>query len=181
MSLFVGCKHMNDIIEYDNFFSDKDYEKILETVRSPNWQFGHGSYHPDDPDYEKSFPFWVMGLEKDKFFTDHLLNIIEQKTQQQYELYDVYANGHTFGTNGLFHEDWHDDRGRTFLLYANKSWNVDWGGKTVFNLGNDNYHFVVPKPNSAILFPGLIPHAAEGTSRKFVDLRVTIAWKLLIK
>lgn len=170
-----------DIIQFSDVFSREDYIQVLRTVREPNWQFGHGSYHSSDPDYKKSYPFWVMGLEKNEFFTSHLLNIIEEKTQQQYELYDVYANGHTFGTKGSFHEDWHDERGRTFLLYANDTWDLDWGGKTAFNLGNNNFYFHVPRPNSAILFPGLIPHAAEGTSRNFVGLRITIAWKLLIK
>lgn len=171
----------SQIIEYRNVFSNTDYAKILQKVSEPKWQFGHGSYHHTDPNYKKSYPFWVMGLEDDLFFTEHLLNIIKEKTNQDYELYDVYANGHTFGTKGSFHEDWHDDRGRTFLLYANDTWNVDWAGKTIFSLGHEEFYFHVPKPNSAIFFPGIIPHAAEGPSRNFVGLRITIAWKLLLK
>ena len=171
----------SDIIKYDNFFSSSDYLKILQTVNSPNWMFGHGSYHDSDPRSRKGYPFWVMGLEKDPFFTDYLLNIIKEKTNQDYELYDVYANGHTFGTKGSFHVDWHDDRGRTFLFYANETWNVDWGGKTAFDFGVENYYFHVPKPNTALLFPGVISHTAEGPTRSFIGLRVTIAWKLLLK
>jgi hypothetical protein len=173
--------NQSDIIQYKSFFSDSDYIKILEKINEPKWKFGHGSYHESDPNYKKSYPFWVMGLEDDLFFTEHLLNIIEEKTNQSFELFDVYANGHTFGTKGSFHEDWHDERGRTFLFYANDIWNVDWAGKTIFSLGNGNFYFNVPNPNTALLFPGIIPHAAEGPSRSFTGLRVTIAWKLLIK
>lgn len=171
----------SDIKQYNDVFSKSDYVKILHKVHESKWKFGHGSYHPSDPNFGKGYPFWVMGLEDDSFFTDHLLNIIKEKTEQDYELYDVYANGHTFGTSGSFHEDWHDDRGRTFLFYANDRWSLNWGGKTAFNFGNDDFYFHVPKPNTAILFPGLIPHAAEGTSRNFVGLRITIAWKLVLK
>ena len=171
---------IDSIQKYSNFFEDTDYRKILDEVSKPKWQFGHGSYHSSDHRSKKGYPFWVMGLEDNLFFTDHLLNIIKEKTNQDYELYDVYANGHTFGTKGSFHVDWNDDRGRTFLFYANDVWDVDWGGKTMFDLGGD-YYCHIPNPNSALLFPGMIPHAAEGPTRSFIGLRITIAWKLLLK
>lgn len=170
----------SSIIQFDNVFSIEDYNKILDYVYDARWQFGHGSFDPSDPRSRHSYPFWGMPLKDIDFFSQHLLNIIEKKTQQKYNLYDVYANGHTFGTKGSFHQDWYDETGRTFLFYANEEWNVDWGGKTVFDFGS-NYYFNVPKPNSAILFPGCIPHSAEGTSRNFSGLRITIAWKLLLK
>ena len=168
----------NDIIRYDNFFSQKDYEHILVKLEKPEWEYGHGSYPPGHP--ERKIPFWMMHLGNDFFFTDYLLNIIEEKTNQKYELTALYCNGHTFGTSGNFHQDWHDDRGRTFLLYANDSWDHEWGGKTVFKL-DDTYHYSEFVPNSAILFPGNISHRAEGTSRLFTGLRKTVAWKLVLK
>ena len=167
-----------DIVTYDNMFSVHDCMKIYECMSDSNWRFGHGSVVKNDR--LVGFPFWRMDLKENEFFSRYLLNMIEEKTNQHYELYDVYANGHTFGTNGSFHRDWHDQQGRTFLFYANASWSVEWGGKTVFDFGGE-YHFHLPKPNSAILFPGLIPHAAEGTSRLFTGLRTTIAWKLILK
>lgn len=171
----------DSITHYENLFSADDYQKILSEVAKPKWQFGHGSHHSSDPRSKKGYPFWVMGLEDNLFFTDHLLNIIKEKTNQDYELYDVYANGHTFGTKGSFHTDWNDEHGRTFLFYANDTWDIDWGGKTLFNFGNGDYYCHIPKPNSALLFPGIIPHAAEGPTRSFIGLRITIAWKLLLK
>ena len=168
-----------DIKEYNNVFSREDWNKILDCICKPNWYFGHGSFADDRR--KVGYPFWRIDLDQDEFFTKYLLNIIEEKTNQQYELYDVYANGHTFGTQGSFHQDWHDERGRTFLFYVNEVWKLEWGGKTAFDLGNGNTYFHVPKPNSAIIFPGVIPHAAEVTSRSFTGLRVTIAWKLLLK
>ena len=169
----------SDILEYSNVFSREDWEKILDVVSGPNWYFGHGSYV--DGDKRRGIPFWRIDLKDNEFFTSYLLNIIEEKTNQQYELFDVYANGHTFGTQGSYHQDWYDDRGRTFLLYANDVWKLDWGGKTAFHFNDGTDYFHVPKPNSAVLFPGMIPHVAEMTSRSFIGLRITIAWKLLLK
>ena len=170
---------IDDVKRYENFFTKNDFSEIVKFVLQPNWYFGHGSYVAGDK--RRGYPFWRMDLMENNFFSKYLLNIIEEKTQQNYELFDVYANGHTFGTKGSFHQDWNDRRGITFLYYANENWDLDWGGKTIFDLGLRNYHFVVPKPNSAVLFPGVIPHAAEGPSRSFTGLRVTVAWKLLLR
>jgi len=171
----------DDIIEYDDVFSMNDYSKILDCVYDSKWQFGHGSFHSSDPRSKMAYPFWGMYLKDNDFFTSYLLNIIEERTSQKYELLDVYANGHTHATSGSFHQDCYDDKGRTFLYYANERWSIEWGGKTAFDFGNGKYYFHVPRPNSSILFPGIIPHAAESPSRGFPGLRITIAWKLLIK
>ena len=130
---------------------------------------------------DMKFPFWKIDFAKDTFFKDHLLNKIQEKLETRFKLQHVYANGHTFGTMGDFHRDWNDETGRTFLLYVNNGWSIDWGGHTIFDLGDGKYHYHLPRPNSATFFPGIIPHMAEATSRKFGGLRVTIAWKLLLK
>jgi len=172
---------MNEILCYDNFFEEYEFRKILEYVNRPLWGFGHGSFDKSHPQYKNSIPFWGMNLDTEEYFTDYLLNKIQEKTRTRFNLLTVYANGHTFGTKGSFHQDWYEDNGRTFLLYANETWNVEWGGNTVFDLGNGDYQFAVPKPNTAILFPGMIPHCADATTRLFGGLRVTIAWKLVLK
>jgi hypothetical protein len=169
---------MNNIVRYDNFFSPKDFMLILEKLNQPKWEYGHGSYRPGHP--KRNIPFWMMHLGDDSFFTEYLLNIIEEKTNQKYELTALYCNGHPFGTSGTFHKDYGNDQGRTFLLYANDSWEQEWDGKTVFEIG-DTYHYSEFVPNSAIIFPGNILHRAEGTSRSFTGLRKTVAWKLVLK
>lgn len=169
---------MKPIKRYNNVFSLNDVEKIRKDMSDKGWQFGNGSnpIGKGTPGY----PFWIKDLCDYSFYTEHLLNIIQELTQQEYKLYRVYANGHTFGTQGNFHVDWYDSSGRTFLYYANEMWKPEWGGKTIFNL-NNQCEYYDPFPNSAICFPGEISHMAEGLSRSFIGLRVTIAWKLLLK
>ena len=165
-----------NIQQYDHPFDGKDVKNILYDVAGCGWKFGHGS------NFDKVvFPFWIMQLKDNPFYSDYLLNIIQEKTQQEYELYDVYANGHTFGQMGDFHVDWHDSRGRTFLYYVNNDWRPEWGGKTIFKMNKNECFYQPFTPDSAILFPGEIPHMSEGVSRLFIGLRVTIAWKLVLK
>jgi hypothetical protein len=163
------------ITRYENIFSQDQENQIIVDVFGANWAFGHGSRQG-----KRNYPFWIMPLKNNSFYSKDLLNIIQEKTQQEYELYDVYANGHTFGTMGDFHTDWHNSRGRTFLYYANHFWKPEYCGKTIFNV-NGELQYESPTPRTAILFPGEIPHMAEGVSRSFNGLRVTIAWKLILK
>ena len=170
---------MDDIKSYNKVFSENDCKLIYDRMESHNWYFGHGSRIVNNR--LVGTPFWRMDLKDDEFFNKYLLNMIEEKTQQHYELYDVYANGHTFGTQGEFHVDWYEPNGRTLLYYANSNWRPEWGGKTIFLRNENELEYKNPIPNSAILFPGEIPHMAEGTSRLFTGLRVTVAWKLILK
>lgn len=174
---------MNDlprgIKTFYNLLNKQDYDSIQNDMLQSGWKFGHGSYAPGDR--RRKYPFWIRELKDDPYYSEYLLNIIKESTQQDYELYDVYANGHTFGTQGDFHVDWYDDSERTFLFYANEGWTPEYNGKTVFNIGKGDYYYHLPVGNSAIMFNGMIPHMSEGVSRSFTGLRVTIAWKLLIK
>ena len=171
----------SDIITYRDFFKPNDFETVLEYLSRPMWRWGSGSLcdgHPDKPEFNT--PFWKMDLTEEYFFTTYLFNIIREKTNQDFYITRCYCNGHLYGTSGLFHEDWDDDRGRTIILYSNDTWKQEWGGKTVFNF-NGKYHYNEFIPNSIVIFPGIIPHRAEVTSREFTGLRKTVAWKLILK
>ena len=167
-----------DIVTYNNIFDTKDFETVLESLRRPMWEWGHTSLDDDNATTDNVTPFFMMDLSEDKFFCDHLFNIIKQKTNENFVLTRCYANGQTFGQAGNFHTDWDDETGKTALLYSNETWRQEWGGKTVFDI-NGKYHYTECYPNSLVIFPGLIPHRAEPTSRSFTGLRNTVAWKLM--
>ena len=167
-----------DIVVYKNFFEPEDFKTILNYLDRPCWKWGHSSALQSESADDK--PFWKMQLKEESYFTKHLLDIINKKTEEEFSLDRCYANGHTFGTSGNFHRDWQDETGRTALLYANESWKQEWGGKTVFDLGGE-YHYTECCPNSLVIFPGVIPHRAEETTRFFRGLRKTVAWKLVLE
>ena len=170
-----------DIVTYDNFFTSGDFKSISDILSRPMWKWGHGSLpdgHPNKPEFVT--PFWKMDLSSEYLFNNYLFNIIKEKTNQEFHITRCYCNGHTYGTSGIFHEDWPDIFGRTVLLYANDVWKQEWGGKTVFNV-DGKYVYKEFVPNSIVIFPGIIPHRAEPTTRLFSGLRKTVAWKLLLK
>jgi len=159
---------------YDDVFGQSDFNEIFEKIKQPKWAYGHGSKAGENP-----YPFWVMSLKDDEFFTDYLLNIIRDVVNEpDLELENVFANGHVFGDKALPHVDAYYDDCRTFLLYANQDWDYLWGGKTAFLNKDNTWSYVEPLPNRAVFFPGMRTHHAEEVSRVFNSLRVTIAWKL---
>jgi len=170
-----------DIIEYENFFSEEDFQKILQYTKKPNWEFGHTSYSQESPHYQSCIPFWKMELSEEKFFNEHLLNIINQKINIKSKAYNVYMNGQTYGQHGFPHVDAHEDNYRTFLLYAVPNWDPFLGGKTAYIINDKKSHYVTPGRNKAVYFPGVIPHFSEELNRIFSALRVTVAWKLILE
>lgn len=165
----------DDVKVYHDVFTEMEVEAIDKHLERPNWRYGHYSSKA----YGNAPPFWSMTLIEDKIFTNILINTINEITGVEHDILTVYANGQTYGQSGNPHQDAYDDSGRTFLWYANP-WDVRWNGKTVF-FTRDGYKFVVPCFNSAVYFPGMIPHYAEETTRTFGGLRKTIAWKLRVK
>lgn len=159
---------------YDSVFPEYDLLEIFKRLERPKWRYGHGSNQDGS-----GIPFWIMELNDEPFFTEYLLNMIRDLVDDPgLQLENVYANGHVFGDKGMPHVDSHDDDGRTFLFYANRSWDPIWGGKTCFLKEDNTYEYVNPRLNRAVYFPGKILHYAEEVSRLYSGLRVTIAWKL---
>ena len=171
----------SDVVQYKNFFDKEDWEEIQnKTGYGSNWCFGHTSYGEDHPEYQNCVPFWKIDFAEDTFFTDHLLNKIQEKLDTRFKLEHVYANGHTYGQDGSVHIDSLTDNGRTLLLYVNPRWHPVLGGATNFYINDGEVHSIFPKANKAVLFPGQIPHCAAPCTRSFKGLRVTVAWKLFI-
>ena len=169
----------SDIVQHYNFFDDADFKEIKnKTGHGSKWQYGHASYDKEHPLYYTCTPFWKIDFADDTFFTEHLLNKIQQKLGESYSLRSVYANGHTYGQDGSMHVDANNDRGKTLLLYVNPTWDVSWGGATNFILNKGEMHSVVPEANKAVFFPGKIFHYAAPLTRAFKFLRVTLAFKL---
>jgi hypothetical protein len=148
---------------FSAFFSEEELDIVKSLLMLPRWEFGHQS----TPD---SKPFWVMELEDD-FFYDIFLQKIRPLLTKKYTVDRVYANGTTYGQYGTLHQDSLNVNDRTFLIYIN----------AVSGTYFEGYGVHQPEENSALLFPGYIPHHSIGPPESFDDLRVTIAYKLLCK
>lgn len=155
---------------YNNFLTEQDKEYIQSIIQSPRWKWGQVSNKGDD-NY-----FWKIGkLEFDLFFSPYLLNKIKELTGDDLIIQHVYMNGHTACSHGTMHIDLEQDFGRTFIIYCNPEWNIEWGGGTYFA---ETDSIVNPKPYSAVYFQNNIEHFATPLSKDFKNLRVTLVFKL---
>lgn len=167
----------SEIIQYKNFLTPKDNHNLIIQILKPNWEFTNSSI-PTNPNAKR---FWsVNNLEKDPFYSEYLFNKIKLVTGHDFHIERVYMNGHTSGSQGNPHVDSLDKRARTFLIYCNDTWTPDFGGGTTFLCDDDNVT-TYPYPYSAVYFPGVIPHFAAPISSSFTGLRVTLAFKLILK
>ena len=77
-----------DIITIDNFLELEDFNKTLDFLARPKWEWGHGS-NPNNPEY--STPFWKMELTEEQFFHDYIFNLIKKTTNEEYFLTNLYC------------------------------------------------------------------------------------------
>ncbi|EKT4465119.1 2OG-Fe(II) oxygenase [Pseudomonas putida] len=99
-------------------------------------------------------------------------------------LLGVYANGQTSGQDGPIHRDnTAEEPGRTVMLFCSEHWATCWGGELMF-YGDDKetiLRAVQPKPRRVVVFDGEIPHGARAPATSCNRLRMSVAFKTLIK
>ena len=110
----------------------------------------------------------------------HIFHKIESYFKKKFTLDNVYANGQTYGQDGIYHTDDDNDDAYTFLLYISgiTSDNVHIvDGYTLFK-DDDKVVCIEPILNRGVLFKSNILHKGMGPSRSANMLRVSIAFKL---
>ncbi len=98
-------------------------------------------------------------------------------------LLGVYANGQTFGQDTIIHRDNKTHPGLTVIVFCNEHWPTSWGGELVFydDTKENIIKAVLPKSRRIVIFDGRIPHAARSPSVKCDQVRMTLAFKTVIK
>lgn len=164
---------------YENVLTKEDYIICSNIIDNNNWKYSGSSGENNVPT-----KFWYMELKHIPFFYKFFLNRIEEITKKKFKLNRLYANGQTFGLDGGFHIDDSDENSYTFLYYYNDYF--DENNKSYEHLGytqfklKDNIINIEPIFNRGILFKSNILHRGLAPSRYFQELRITIAFKLLL-
>jgi len=161
---------------YENILTSEEHETCDDILRGFGWRFGFKS-DLEDVTYKDNIPFWKLPLDDNPFFTQHMFNVIEQRTEMKFELLEVYCNDQTYAQDGHPHIDNVHGETHTFLYYANKDWNLTWGGQTVFLVDGKRIG-IDPYPNRAILFSTDLLHYGEAYNQFCRDLRMTVCYKL---
>ena len=156
------------VTQFTDILSDEEFDKLEELLYRPKWGYTHKSTADD------RWRRWRMELKDDEFFTKFFFEKIKTLTDRSFLIKAVYANGQTYGQNGSWHQDSTEPNYHAFIFYANREWDMLWGGSTLFNSGISIY----PIPNSAVFFPCNIFHYGQEPTRHFEGLRMTVAYKL---
>jgi len=169
---------------FDNFLTEEEFAECENHLLRPMWERTNSNAAMG-----VECLFWRMDLKKDKFFSKHLFTKIQKTLKRKFEIFDLYANGSSTSMASFPHIDAREHGVHVFLLYVNRDWQIEWGGHTTFlnkyfdidedtEVGTNETISILPRPNSALLFPGNIVHLSEAPSREFRGLRQTIAFRL---
>ena len=164
---------MDEIKVYDDFLAVHELEYARDIIESGSWTFTRNSY-------DGGTTFWEQKLLDNKFFHDYITQKIKKLTNRNFKIYDVTANGQTYGLDGDFHQDSTREDDYTFLLYIGDITKENvrkCRGYTLFKTG-EIVKSIEPIDNRGVLFDSRIEHVGLGPSRAYYGLRVSVAYKL---
>lgn len=168
---------MDKILVQDNFLNKEELTECLNIIKKNTWRWGHTS----NPDFSDT-PFWIMELKDNEYFKKNITKIIEKHFSKKFNVKLLYANAHTYGQDGSYHNDSNLDNCYTFCLYLSdikEDFVETAGGHLFFKFPELNYKICYePKFNRGIFFPSKYIHKANAFSRYIMDLRICVAWKL---
>ena len=180
---------MNITYNEDVFHSSliQDLEIFLN---NSSWEWGYKSANYM---FSRSIPHWSIifggvNFQSEDYYDceeelndviKNIWNILKVKYFKEDILVRCYANGITKGIDQKIHtDDYHLDS-KTCIVYANKEWNVDWGGETIIWDKNKRQiiNSYLPKHNSILVIPANCHHGVRPISSYCDDLRITLMFK----
>lgn len=173
----------------ENFFQTDQLDELELYFKKTPWTWG---YHSNSGLF-RGIPHWsimfagIQTKQAEYYNCEHELpsnivdiwNLVKPIYFQSDILVRCYANGITHGLDQKLHVDDTVPTSKTFILYINKVWNVDWAGETVIwdNSCRTITSSVIPKFNTGIIIPGNCWHGVRPVSRYCDDLRITLMFK----
>ncbi|MBC3419205.1 2OG-Fe(II) oxygenase [Pseudomonas sp. L7] len=180
----------------DDLLSPQELSMLAQRLAGPVWRFGWAQHYGvlDRPCWHA----FIAGSAREQrqdceqelreragwtFLADWWAGFKDSHLPQA-TLLGVYANGQTSGQDGPIHRDNRpDEPGKTLVMFCNEHWATAWGGELLFfnAAKTDVIKAVLPKPGRIVLFDGRIPHSARSPTASCNRLRVSLAFKTLIK
>lgn len=132
-----------------------------------------------------AFQHWATEVKIDSLIRQSIFGLTRQavegfaSTSHGYRPYRAYTNVAFYGDMLFTHTDCLPEQNDlTALWYLCDSWDVEWGGETVFFDAQDEIAYaVLPKPGRLVVFDGAIKHAGRPPARICYTPRYTFAIK----
>ena len=170
MKVFTNKKCVTVI---DGIFTSRELDRMDSWFGSYTfWGLGH-----DEKGHGASYSSLCRSLKWDQWVGVHAIinDIMQIMTDRIHAETDIKVpyfhrcliNNFRVGDSPMFHKDSpNNDNGRTFMVYPNKVWNLNWGGYTVFADENNNVIDVSnPYPGRVVIFNGNISHCGLPPAR----------------
>lgn len=184
----------NDIRVLDDFLPAALHEDIVDFFQGPLWCYGWKSNSKKEqvPNCHWNVLF-AGGKKKEKeerceseLMESPFLAPIQEVWQllkagplAGHEVVRVYANAHTYGTDGYVHTDSTDADYYSTICYVHPTWHYDWAGDLVFF--DEGFAEIVraiyARPGRIVTFHGNVPHCARPLSRDCKALRMSLVFK----
>jgi len=124
----------------------------------------------------------VSFLDSIKLFGGSRDEIISPLFGEDFYMHKAYVNLGIKGDAHKCHVDaYHEGQGKTILYYANRDWDQNHGGETIFyNMEQTEIAFVSSyKPGRLVIFDSDLPHSARPQTFDGPAYRFTLALKYL--
>lgn len=180
---------------FEKVFSEDDRKRVYDFLNLPGWETGWKSNARRDAFsfLHKHFAGWRKFGEDGKPRQYECADELQQNAPLIYgawltvreriftghRLVRCYANAMAYGMDGSVHTDSTEPNNYTAVYYPHERWSPNWGGETMF-YNSDETRILgcfYPRPNSAVLFDGRIPHRANGVTRSYAGVRITLMFK----
>lgn len=148
--------------------------------------FDGGAFSRDEAarDDTRAFRHWVLNISLEvsmrlPAYLPTVAGVEDFAKPRKYRAYRSYCNHACYGDMLFTHTDSRPgEQGLTALWYIAPSWDVEWGGETLFfDTSLDAQAVVSPKPGRLVIFDGSIVHAGRPPNRICHAPRYTLAYK----
>jgi len=179
-------------VRHENALSDEVRRHVYDFLNEPGWETGWKSNSKRDG-YSFLHKHYAghrkVGVDKAYDCEDELKTAapviydawftVKDKVFAGHKLVRCYANGLAYGMDGTVHSDATEPGNYTAVYYPHERWSPNWGGETMFyNRGEDRIiACFFPRPNSIAVFDGRMPHRANGVTRSYPGMRITLMFK----
>jgi SM-20-related protein len=132
----------------------------------------------------KEFRHWAVNLSGAQIQSlpvyNRAISAVQALTGKTYKAYRGYVNHASFGDMLFTHTDCMPGADElTVLVYISPTWDIEWGGETMFFNEHDDCLFAcTPKLGRVSIFHGAIKHVGRPPNRICYTPRYTLAFKL---
>ena len=167
---------MDQIIVCDNFLTQPEIQQAVDILKKKSWKF-------NNTDDKYITPFWNINLIQNDYFAIFMKNEIELFFKKKFTLIEVYASGQTFGQDSTYDNNIISNvNAYTFCMFFTdlKKEDIDLAGGYLYIKFPEEKYKICYEPlfNRGLFFPSSYINKSAAFGRFFMDMKISVYWKL---